>query len=84
MNQFSIAAILPLWTWAVVPRENHNPGIPFYSETGARKFFSETAKHLPWSEFYLVRRVWRWTSWLPHSEVEVIETHEPESFPITQ
>ncbi len=77
-TEFQIGAGFPFWRWAVVPHEIQHPGIAYHSKADAVAFFEETAKVLPWSTFYLVRRVWRWTGWLPHSEVVIVEKHEPE------
>ena len=66
-----VAAILPLFRYAVGPASGHSPAIPFYSLTSARAFFEEVKRGLPWSESVLYRR--RWLS----RTIETIETYGP-------
>lgn len=77
-QEFRVASIQPFWRYAVVPESNEVPGLPFLTLTGAMRLYAESMKAVPWSRFWLIKRVWSWTSWLPHSEVTVLLEHWPE------
>lgn len=75
----SIAAVLPFWNYAVCPTNGHNPGIPFYTEKGAREFFNETRRVLPWCGSILVKRKRRL---FRRSQIEVMQEYSPELNPL--
>lgn len=72
-SEFNIVACMPFWRYAVSSGRQHQPGIPFYTLKGARKFYEETKEHLPWADVYLLKRpsiLWR--------SVIVVASYHPE------
>jgi len=72
-NKFQIATILPLWRWAVCPDGLFSPGIPFWSEYAARKFYNEVVHDLPWVGCFLLQKPW-WGK-----RLSVVEHYRPKS-----
>jgi hypothetical protein len=52
----SVAAIAPFWRYAVGPKSDSSPAIPFYSFKAAEEFFEEARRDLPWAGVILYRR----------------------------
>lgn len=50
--------IKPFWRYAVGPASEQCPAIPFYTEKGARAFFGEAMRDLPFCGTILYRRRW--------------------------
>lgn len=67
---FTICSIPPFWRWAVCPESECSPGVGFYTERGARSFFDEAKRALPWAAVYLLKRHY-------FQGLEVIEYYPP-------
>lgn len=54
-----VAAIMPLFRYAVGPDSQHSPAIPYFTRKGAKKCFAEVTRELPWAGARIYRRTWR-------------------------
>ncbi len=52
----SVALVAPFWRYAVGPASGHSPAVPFYTLKGARAFYEEAKRDLPWAGVVLYRR----------------------------
>lgn len=71
IKEYRVLSLLPFpfWRWAVVPTAGlaalDCPGIPFYTESGARAFLEWAKRDAPNSCPILIRRQW----WSRHVKV---------------